>query len=137
VRRIRTYGLENRSWIGTFAKLVYRHLFIFVPPIVYTLCYGLFNLVASDDRSGTGYFYCGISLSKYITRVLLRKLAGLPFIITWLLFVYPSKVYITEFYINTWCGQWTAYIVLLFRLFSCRRISLNIGLSRRVSAYFH
>ena len=114
-RRIRAYGLEQRSKIGTFAKLAYTHLFIFVPPVAYAACYGPFNLVASLDKPKRGYYFCGISLPEYITRVLLRALMGLPFTITWLLFVYPSRVYMSEFYMNTWCGQRTASIVLLVR----------------------
>ncbi|UJR38523.1 hypothetical protein I4U23_031191 [Adineta vaga] len=121
VRRIRAYGMEKRSWIGTFLKLFYSHIFIFIPPVVYALCYGIFNLVAKYDDPDNGYYFCGISLAEYIIKVLLRALMGLPFTITWLLFVYPSRVYMTDFYMNTWCGQWTAYIVLLFRKYSCKK----------------
>ena len=104
-RRIRTYGLEQRSKVGTFAKLAYTHLFIFVPPAVYAACYVPHNLVAPLDKSNKGYYFCVISLPEFITRFLLRALMGLPFTITWLLFVYPSRVYMNEFYMNTWCGQ--------------------------------
>ncbi|CAF1276017.1 unnamed protein product [Adineta ricciae] len=120
-RRIRGYGLENRSYFRTFMKLFYRHLFIFVPLIVYTICYGSYNLVAAVAKPENGYFHCKISLAEYIVKVLLRSCVGLPFTITWLLFVYPSRVYMVEFYMNTWSGQWTAFIVLRFRRFWSNR----------------
>ena len=124
-RRIRAYGLEMNSYMKTFAKLTYSHLFIFVPPLVYAICYGPFNLVASQSKPGMGYYSCGISLGEYIIKVLLRALMGLPFIITWLIFVYPSRVYMNEFYMNTWCGQWTAWIVLGFRRCCSRKKDLE------------
>lgn len=114
-RRIRAYGMEMRSYKKTFAKLAYSHLFIFIPPFVYAICYGPFNLVASQSKAGMAYYQCGISLGEYIIKVLLRATMGLPFVITWLIFVYPSRVYMNEFYMNTWCGQWTAWIVLGFQ----------------------
>lgn len=36
-QRIRRYGMENDSCIKTFLKLLYTHLFIFIPPISYGL----------------------------------------------------------------------------------------------------
>ncbi|CAF1409231.1 unnamed protein product [Adineta ricciae] len=114
-RRIHAYGLEKHSQSRLFMKLIYTHLFIFIPPVVYSICYGLFNLVAKYSDPDKGYFACGISTPEYIIKILLRGLTGLPFTITWLLFVYPSRVYMSEFYICTWCGQWTAYIILRFR----------------------
>ena len=82
--------------------------------MVYSLCYPPFNSIAKHDRTRS-YYFCGISLPEYIIRVLIRSLVGAPFVITWLLFVYPSRVYMTEFYTNTWCGQWTGHMVLFFR----------------------
>ena len=120
-RRIRAYGLKQCSKIGTFSKLAYTHLFIVVPPVAYAAFYGPFNLVASLDKSQRGYYFCGISLPEYIAKVLLRALMGLPFTITWLLFVYPSIVYVSEFYMNTWCGQGTAWVVLLVRQYCGRK----------------
>ncbi|CAM2729711.1 unnamed protein product [Rotaria socialis] len=114
-RRIRAYGMENRCYIVTFAKLVYSHLFIFIPPLAYAICYTLYNLVASRSDPITGYYHCGISLAEYIIKIILRSLTGVPFVVTWLIFVYPSRVYMTEFYLNTWCGQWSAWIVAHLR----------------------
>ena len=112
--RIRAYRLETQCYMRTFAKLTYSHLFIFIPPLVYGFCFGLFNLVAKGETD-KGYFFCGISLAEYIIKVLLKSLMGLPFIITWLVFIYPSRIYMNEFYMSPWCGQWTAAIILLFR----------------------
>ena len=117
--RIRTYGMERRSYIVTFGRLLYSHYFIFIPPLVYFTCYIPFNAVLLFRKSGTNYYLCGISLSEYITKILLQTLTDIQFMITWLLFVCPSRIYRTEFYMNTWCGQWTAYISLLFRQHYC------------------
>ncbi|CAF4390270.1 unnamed protein product [Rotaria magnacalcarata] len=38
-RRIRRYGTENGSFIKTYIKLFYSHLFIFIPPIAYAVGY--------------------------------------------------------------------------------------------------
>ena len=114
-RRIHAYGLEKRSKPRLFMKLTQTHLFIFIPPVVFSVCYGLFNLVAKFSDPDKGYFACGISTPEYVVKILLRGLTGLPFTITWLIFVYPSRVYMSEFYMCTWCGQWTAFVVLRFR----------------------
>lgn len=115
VQRIRRYGLGAYPYIGTLLRLCRKHFFIFLPAIVYIVCYVPFNTVTYFKKPGNPYLACGISLSEYIVKVLLVALTGVPLNITWFIFVYPSKVYLTEFYMNTWCGQWTAYIVLLFR----------------------
>ncbi|CAF1448632.1 unnamed protein product [Adineta ricciae] len=120
-RRIYAYGLEKHSQPRLFMKLIYTHLFIFIPPVVYSICYGLFNLVAKYSDPHKGYFPCGISTPEYIVKILLRGLTGLPFTITWLIFVYPSRVYMSEFYMNTWCGQWTAFVVLRFRRYLLKK----------------
>lgn len=128
-RRIRTYGMENRSYIGTFVKLVYSHLFIFIPPLAYAFCYGLYNIVASRSDSVTGYYYCGISPAEYAIKIILRSLTAIPFITTWLVFVYPSRVYVTEFYMYTWCGQWSAWVVRHIRkcVFRKKHNSMSIN----------
>ncbi|CAF1448641.1 unnamed protein product [Adineta ricciae] len=123
-RRIYAYGLEKHSQPRLFMKLIYTHLFIFIPPVVYSICYGLFNLVAKYSDPHKGYFPCGISTPEYIVKILLRGLTGLPFTITWLIFVYPSRVYMSEFYMNTWCGQWTAFVVLRFRRYLLKKKSV-------------
>jgi hypothetical protein len=97
--RIRRYGTENGSFIKTFLKLLYTHLFIFVPPIAYK----------------HSYFQCGISTVEFIVKVLIDTLLGISIITTWLLFVYPSKVYMTEFYLNTWSGQCLAKVLIYLK----------------------
>jgi hypothetical protein len=104
-RRIRRYGMENGSFIRTFLKLLYTHLFIFVPPIAYAVGYTPFTIVHQRRNPGQAYFQCGISTEEYIIKILIEILQGVSFVITWLLFVYPSKVYMAEFYRNTWSGQ--------------------------------
>ncbi len=105
-RRIRRYGMENGSFIRTFLKLLYTYSFIFVPPIAYGVGYIPFTIVHYHSKnSGQAYFHCGISTEEYIIKILTGISQGVSFVITWLLFVYPSKVYMTEFYQNTWSGQ--------------------------------
>ena len=119
-RRIHTYGMEKNSFLRTFVTLSWKHFFIFIPAIVYITCYVPFQIVTHLKKPGTRYLRCGISTPEYNTKVLLQALMGVPFAITWLIFVYPSSVYMTEFYMNTWCGHWAARIVLLFRRFTHR-----------------
>jgi hypothetical protein len=114
-RRIHQYGMENGSCIKTFFKLLYTHLFIFVPPFAYAVSYIPYAIVINNKNSKHSYFQCGISTGEYIIKVLIETLTGVPAVITWLLFVYPSKVYMTEFYLNTWSGQRLAQILILFR----------------------
>ena len=114
-RRIRQFGTENGSFIKTFLKLLRTHLFIFIPPITYAVCYIPFTIVFHKRNRDHSYFQCGISTGEYTIKVIIEMLQGVPFIITWLLFVYPSKVYMTEFYQNTWSGQHSAGILSHFR----------------------
>lgn len=48
-------------------------------------------------------------------QILIELFPTVPTVITWLLFVYPSRVYMTEFYLNTWSGQHLAKILLFFK----------------------
>ncbi|CAF3928390.1 unnamed protein product [Rotaria sp. Silwood1] len=123
-RRIRTYGMENRCYIVTFVKLVYSHLFIFLPPLVYGICFGIFNIVANRSDSKKGYYHCTMTLPEYVVKLMLSSLRGIPFVFIWLIFVFPSRVYMTEFYMNTWCGQWSAWIVLRLRQRCCRKLKI-------------
>jgi hypothetical protein len=119
--RIRRYGTENSSFIKTFLKLLYTHLFIFVPPIAYITSYIPYTLVYNVKKPGYGYYQCGISTGEFIIKVIFETLQGVPFTITWLLFVYPSKVYMNEYYLNTWSGQCLLKILFLFKSYSDRR----------------
>lgn len=113
-RRVRRYGMENGSWIKTYLKLLKTHLFIFIPPIAYIIGYVPYTIVINTRKDGQWYYYCGISNANFIIRILIESLTSVPVIITWLLFVYPSKAYMTEFYLNTWSGQCLANIYLIF-----------------------
>ncbi|CAF1261626.1 unnamed protein product [Rotaria magnacalcarata] len=104
-RRIRRYGTENGSFKKTFLKLLYSHMFIFIPPLAYGFSY-VSNAIAEGarDSSKHSYFQCGISTGEYIIKVLTEILQSVPTAIVWLIFIYPSKVYMTEFYMNAWSG---------------------------------
>ncbi|CAM4918625.1 unnamed protein product [Rotaria socialis] len=114
-RRIRRYGTENGSFIKTYLKLFYSHLFIFIPPIAYAVGYIPYTIVNNTQDTNQLYFQCGISMVEFIVKVLIESLQGVPPVLTWLLFIYPSKVYMTEYYMNTWSGQRLARIVMFFR----------------------
>ena len=124
-RRIQRYGVENRSFCKTFLKLLYTHLFIFAPPIAYAIGYIPYTIVYSTSNPDSLYFQCGISTPEFLVKVLLEALMGLPVIITWLLFVYPSKDYMTEFYLNTWSGKCLAKIVTFVEACCCRKMSVE------------
>lgn len=120
-RRIRRYGTENGSFIKTFLKLLHTHLFIFVPPITYAVGYLPYTILYEQSRPGNGYYQCGISTQEFVIKVIIEVLPGVPFVITWLVFVYPSKVYMNEFYLNTWSGQRLAKIIFFFKTYADRR----------------
>jgi hypothetical protein len=119
--RISRYGTDNGSRKKTFCKLLYKHLFIFVPPIAYIIVYIPYTIVYSKKNPNDLYFQCGISTGEYIIKVLIDILQGVPFVITWLLFVFPSKVYMTEFYLETWSGKCLAKIISLFKSYFNRK----------------
>ncbi len=114
-RRIRLYGTENASFMKTFLKVLYTHLFFFVPLIAYGICQLPYTIVVNIKNPKHSYFQCGISTGEYIIKVLIEVLTSAPFVVTWLLFVYPSEVYMTEFYLNTWLGQHLAKILTFFK----------------------
>ncbi|CAF3521043.1 unnamed protein product [Rotaria socialis] len=113
-RRIRRYGTENGSFIQTFLKLLYLHMFIFIPSLAYGFSYVPYAIAeGARDSSKHSYFQCGISTGEYIIKVLAEILQSIPTAITWLIFIYPSTVYMAEVYMNTWSGQHLAKILLL------------------------
>jgi hypothetical protein len=117
--RIRRYGMENGSYIRTFLKLLYTHLSIFVPPIAYSISQIPYTIVY--NTKGLAYFQYGISTVEFIVKVLVETLTGVPTVTSWLLFVYPSRVYMTEFYLNTWSGRHLANISIFFKSYNDKK----------------
>jgi hypothetical protein len=107
--------MENGSRIKTFLKLLKSHLFIFVPPIAYGICQLPYTIVVNTKNPENAFFQCGILLEEFIVKVIMESLTSTPYALTWLLFVYPSRVYMNEFYLNTWSGQRLAKILMFFR----------------------
>jgi hypothetical protein len=70
--------------------------------------------VVNTKNPENSYFQCGISTGEFIIKVIMESLTDTPYALTWLLFVYPSRVYMTEFYLNTWSGKRLANILLFF-----------------------
>ena len=60
--------------------------------------------------AGNSYFRCGTSTAEFAVKVAAESLTGTLFVLTWLLSVYPSRVYMSEFYMNRWSGQRSAEI---------------------------
>ena len=102
--------IKPRSYRQTFLILLSKHLFIFIAPIVYATCYIPYTIVInvknSNNNPRRSYFQCGISTGEYIVKVFIEMLTGVPFVMTWFLYVYPSRVYKTEFYQTTFLGQY-------------------------------
>jgi hypothetical protein len=101
-------------------------LFVFVPPVVVVICITPFAILNGRRKNGIVYFPCDISTVKFIVKLLLEMMVGVPFFLTWLLFVYPSRVYMTEFYLNTWSGQVLATILLVFKSHNDREESNHL-----------
>lgn len=114
-RRIHYYGMENGSRIKTFCKLLRSHLLIFVPPLAFTICQLPYTIVVNTKNPAYSYYQCGISLIEFIVKVTMDALTYTPYTLTWLLFVYPSRVYMLEYYLKTWSGQRLAKILLFLR----------------------
>jgi hypothetical protein len=132
--------MESGSYIKTFLKLLYTHLFIFIPPIAYIFGEIPHVILYRTRRIYDSYYYCGISMGEYIIKILADLLPTVTIVVTWLLFVYPSRVYMTEFYLYTWSGQHVAKIFLFFK--SCNdspgeRCTAGTGGIRRISDAFH
>jgi hypothetical protein len=130
VLRIRSYGMENGSWIKTFLNLLKSHLSIFIPPISFIICNIPYTIVVNTQNPAYSYYQCGISLGDFTIKFILEVLPDVPFVLTWLLFVYPSRVYMTEFYLNTWSGQCVANIYLmLFKRSNDKENNLHRGVT--------
>ncbi|CAF1203271.1 unnamed protein product [Didymodactylos carnosus] len=115
-RRIHEYGNSGESCLKTFFKLLGKHLFIFIPPLVYGFAVLPYTIIINSRRDNQQYLACKITRTVYYIRILILMLTYLPPTLTWLLFVYPSKVYMTEFYMNTRSGQCIFKVLLKFRL---------------------
>ena len=131
-RRIRRYGTENGSFIKTFLRLLYTHIFIFVPPIAHGLSYIPYTLMCNIGPPEDSYFRCGISTAEFAVKVAAESLMGTPFVLTWLLFVYPSRVYMAEFYMNTWSGQRLAKILISFEMHHRRETTPDRAISSTI-----
>jgi hypothetical protein len=119
--RIHKFGIENDSRIKKFLNLLKTHLLIFVPPITYIICQLPYTIIDNTQNPEFSFFICGISLAEFIVRVILDALPNTPYALTWLLFVYPSRVYMTDYYLETWSGQRLANIIIFFQSYNNRR----------------
>lgn len=114
-KRVRKYRKEAGSFLRTYLKLFRAHLFIFIPAVSYGISVIPYSAVMNLKSDKQAYFQCGISTAEYSVKVILEALTSIPVIVTWLLFVYPSRVYRTEFYLNTSSGKQCARIWLYLR----------------------
>ena len=97
--------MEKSSSSQTFFEVLEKHLFIFVPPIMYAICFLPCIILTYSRYSKVTHVQCGISTVEYTVSVLIETLTYLPVVLTWLIFVYPSKSYMAEFYAKTWSGK--------------------------------
>ena len=124
--RVRDYTRDKDSFLKTYRKLLRRHLFIFLPPITFALCNIPYTVVINLRSPNRAFFQCGISTAEYVIKVLIDGLTNVPVVMTWLLFVYPSKVYMTEFYLSTWSGKCCVRIWMLFQSFVERKKNIPL-----------
>ncbi|CAF1472436.1 unnamed protein product [Adineta steineri] len=110
--RIHNYGTTQESKKKIFFKLLRNHLFVFVPPITYLLCTIPYQIWYPIKRGEQAFFQCGISAVEYAFKVMVQALPNVPPVVTWLIFAYPSNVYMTEFYTETWLGKHIKQIVI-------------------------
>ncbi|CAF3843426.1 unnamed protein product [Rotaria sp. Silwood1] len=113
-----TYIISSILFLIVFARRIRTY--------VYGICFGIFNIVANRSDSKKGYYHCTMTLPEYVVKLMLSSLRGIPFVFIWLIFVFPSRVYMTEFYMNTWCGQWSAWIFDLVRKRLTKELKLLI-----------
>jgi hypothetical protein len=103
--RISQFGTTQQSKTKIFFELLKKHLFVFIPPITCLLCVIPYQIWFSLKGPTQTYFQCGISTVEYSFKVIVHTLPTIPTVITWFIFVHPSKVYMTEFYTETWVGR--------------------------------
>jgi len=119
--RIHYYGTKDGSCIRTFFNLLKSHLFIFVPPIAYGFCQIPFSITASTKNQKDSYYQCGISFGEFFIQILMGLLTSLPYALTWLLFVFTSRVYMTDYYLSTWSGRGFATIIIFLKSYNCSK----------------
>jgi hypothetical protein len=103
--RIYHYGNIQESKVKIYFKLIKKHFVILIPPVICLLCvlpYLIWLPWRSKDKA---YFHCEISSVEYVLKLIVQTIPNLPTCLTWLMFVYPSKVNRTEFYVNTCIGR--------------------------------
>jgi hypothetical protein len=112
--RISTCSTTHESQTEIFRRLLRKHLFIFIPSITYILCICPYQIWYSLKRPEQAFFQCEISTVEYSFKIAIQALTDLPTVITWLVFVYPSNVYMTEFYTATWSGKHARHLLVFF-----------------------
>ncbi|CAF1437989.1 unnamed protein product [Adineta ricciae] len=103
--RISHFTSVQQSRRNIYRILLKRHFFIFLPPLIYSLCVLPYQIWYPINRSKQTFLYCGISATEYLFKILVYQLTPVPTAITWLIFIYPSNVYMTEFYRETRLGR--------------------------------
>ncbi|CAF1217933.1 unnamed protein product [Adineta ricciae] len=97
-KRMADMTTEPKSKTRICLRFSRDHLFILIPPIFFFFCVVPYQIWYSINRSERPYLHCGISFLEYIFKIIVRQLRLSPTAFTWLIFIYPSKVYMTEFY---------------------------------------
>lgn len=132
----RGYIMDKNLSVQTVFDVLEKQIFIFVPPIMYAICFLPCIILTYSRYSKVTHVGCGIFPVEYTVSVLIETLTYLPVTLTWLIFVYPSKPYMNEFYVKTWSGKCCLKISifiksLIVRKQKHRRSYSYIGPNRR------
>ncbi|CAF0849983.1 unnamed protein product [Adineta steineri] len=99
--RIFNFTVVKQPRWKIYRTLLKTHFFIFLPPVIYLLCVLPYQIWYPINRSKQAFLHCGISFIEYIFKILAKQLPTVSTAITWLIFIYPSDVYMNEFYTKT------------------------------------
>ncbi len=113
--RIYYCGNTQESKMKISFKLIKTHIVILIPPIIYLLCVLPYLIWFPLRGAGKNYFQCEITLVEYIFKLIVQTMPNCSSVFTWLIFVWPSNVFRTEFYEETWIGLWLSHLRSVLR----------------------
>ena len=103
--RIYHYGNNQESKIKIFFKLVKKHFFLLIPPILSILLAVPYATWQPAKGTQKAYFQCGITAREYTLKLIVQTMRSYPIALTWLIYVYSSRIFMTEFYERVWIGR--------------------------------
>ncbi|UJR12307.1 hypothetical protein I4U23_016484 [Adineta vaga] len=82
VSRIFDFTTVQQSRKKIYITLLKRHFFIFLPPLIYLLCILPYQIWYPINRYKQPFLYCGISVTEYLFKILVKQLTTVPTAIT-------------------------------------------------------